>query len=74
MSDRHNIIPVTMALLLHVVIFGSMIVAFDYARPPLSVGVVTRTDTAAGEFDLLIYDEFPLPDKVESVRVFKLEE
>ncbi|MEJ2298619.1 MAG: hypothetical protein P8X94_09000 [Woeseiaceae bacterium] len=39
--DRHNIIPATMALLLHVVLLGSMIVAFDYARPtaftPLAV-------------------------------------
>ena len=31
--DSHNIIPVSMALLLHVIILGSMIVAFDYARP-----------------------------------------
>ena len=41
MRDSNNISPVTMALLLHVVIFGSMIVAFDYARPtpltPLTV-------------------------------------
>ena len=44
MSDRHNIIPVTMALLLHVVIFGSMIVAFDYARPqPLTPLTVKAT-------------------------------
>jgi len=39
--DSHNIIPVSMALLLHVLIFASMIVAFDYARPtpftPLAV-------------------------------------
>ena len=39
--DTNNIVPVSMALLLHVVIFGSMIVAFDYARPtpftPLAV-------------------------------------
>ena len=39
--DRHNIIPAVMALLLHVVILGSMVVAFDYARPmpftPLAV-------------------------------------
>jgi colicin import membrane protein len=39
--DTHNIIPVSLALLLHVIIFGSMIVAFDYARPtpftPLAV-------------------------------------
>ena len=31
--DSQNLIPVSMALLLHVIIFGSMIVAFDYARP-----------------------------------------
>ena len=41
MRDSNNIIPVGMALLLHVVILGSMIVAFDYARPtpftPLAV-------------------------------------
>lgn len=39
--DSKNIIPAAMALALHVVIFGSMIVAFDYARPtpftPLAV-------------------------------------
>lgn len=39
--DTHNIIPVSLALLLHVIIFGSMILAFDYARPtpftPLAV-------------------------------------
>lgn len=41
LRDTHNIIPVSMAFLLHVVILGSMIVAFDYARPtpftPLAV-------------------------------------
>ena len=41
MRDTYNIIPAGMALLLHIVIFGSMIVAFDYARPtpftPLAV-------------------------------------
>jgi colicin import membrane protein len=31
--DNNNLIPVSMALLLHVVIFASMIVAFDYSRP-----------------------------------------
>ena len=39
--DSQNLVPVSMALLLHVVIFTSMIVAFDYARPmpftPLAV-------------------------------------
>ena len=41
MRDSNNIIPVSLALLLHVIVFGSMIVAFDYARPtpftPLAV-------------------------------------
>ena len=39
--DTKNIIPVSMAVLLHAAIFTSMIVAFDYARPqpftPLAV-------------------------------------
>ena len=39
--DKQNLVPVSMAVLLHVIIFGSMIVAFDYARPmpftPLAV-------------------------------------
>ena len=37
----NNLIPVSMALLLHVVVFASMLVAFDYSRPvpftPLAV-------------------------------------
>ena len=39
--QNNNLIPVSMALLLHVVVFASMIVAFDYSRPvpftPLAV-------------------------------------
>ena len=39
--DSKNIVPVGMAVLLHIIIFGSMIVALDYARPmpftPLAV-------------------------------------
>ena len=31
--DTKNIIPVSMAVLLHAVLFTSMIIAFDYARP-----------------------------------------
>ena len=31
--DPKNVIPFSLALLLHVLIFGSMIVAFDYSRP-----------------------------------------
>jgi colicin import membrane protein len=32
-QDSNNFVPVTMAVVLHVVLFGSMLVAFDWARP-----------------------------------------
>ncbi|MDH3622150.1 MAG: cell envelope integrity protein TolA [Gammaproteobacteria bacterium] len=39
--DNRNFVPVFMAVVLHIIVFGSMIVAFDYARPtpftPLAV-------------------------------------
>ena len=42
--ETQNVIPISMAVLLHVIIFGSMIVAFDYARPaPLTPLVVKAT-------------------------------
>jgi len=58
--DSKNFIPVSMALLLHVIIFGSMIVAFDYARPtpftPLAVQATLVTE---------IPDSAPPPPVVE---------
>ena len=48
LRDSRNIIPVSMAVLLHVVIFGSMIMAYDYARPkpftPLAVQATLVTE------------------------------
>jgi len=48
MRASKNIIPVSMAVLLHVIILGSMIVAFDYARPtpftPLAVQATLLTE------------------------------
>jgi len=48
MRDSHNIVPVTLAVILHVVIFTSMIVAFDFARPqpitPLAVRATLVTE------------------------------
>ena len=42
--DSKNIIPVSLAVLLHAVLFTSMIVAFDYARPmPFTPLVVQAT-------------------------------
>ena len=48
MRDSKNIIPVSMAVLLHAVIFGSMIAAYEYARPtpftPLAVQATLVTE------------------------------
>lgn len=41
---------------------------FDFARPPLSAGVVTDVDLAAGSFDVQVDREFPLPASAASVR------
>ncbi len=40
--DAKNIVPVTMALLLHVVLLASMVVAFDFARPAPNVRLVIQ--------------------------------
>ena len=81
MRDSNNIIPVTMALLLHVVIFGSMIVAFDYARPtpltPLTVQakLVTEIPERAPpppepepEPEPIVEEPEPEPDNSEELR------
>jgi len=49
--DTHNVIPVTLALLLHVLLFGSLIVVLDFgdrARPavPLAIKGTLVTDNA----------------------------
>ncbi len=45
MRDSYNIIPFSMALLVHVVIFGSMFVAFDWSRnvQPVTPMMITAT-------------------------------
>jgi len=58
--DSKNIIPVSMAVLLHAAIFASMIVAFDYTRPtpftPMAVQATLVTE---------IPDKAPPPPVVE---------
>jgi len=59
--DSHNVIPVTLALLLHVLVFGSLIVVLDFgdrARPavPLAIKGTLVTDNAV-----------IIPPKVEEV-------
>jgi len=61
LSDNHNVIPVTLALLLHVIVFGSLFVVLDFsdrARPamPLAITGTLVTDNAV-----------VIPPKVEEV-------
>jgi len=46
--DDHNVIPISMAVLLHVVLFGSMLVAFEYSRTmpitPLAIRATLVTE------------------------------
>ncbi len=79
--DSNNLVPVSMALLLHVAIFGSMIIAFDYARPtPFTPLAVTATlvqdipDTpppppvVEPEPEPVIEEPEPEPDNSEELR------
>ena len=59
--DTHNVIPVTLALLLHVMVFGSLVVVLDFgvrARPamPLAIKGTLVTDNA-----------IVIPPKVEEI-------
>ena len=59
--DTHNVIPVTLALLLHVMVFGSLLVVLDFgdrARPamPLAIKGTLVTDNA-----------IVIPPKVEEI-------
>lgn len=40
--DAKNIVPITMAVLLHVVLLTSMVVAFDHARPAPSISLAIK--------------------------------
>jgi colicin import membrane protein len=79
--DSNNIIPVSLALLLHVVIFGSMIIAFDYARPtpftPLAIKATLVQDVpetpppapvVEPEPEPVIEEPEPEPDNSEELR------
>jgi colicin import membrane protein len=66
--DSKNIVPVSMALLLHVVIFSSMIVAFDYARPtpftPLAVQATLVPEMPEQESPPPVVEPEPEPEPV----------
>ena len=82
-----NFIPVSMALLLHVILFGSMIIAFDYARPtpftPLVVQATLVTEipdrappppVAEPEPEPVIEEPEPEPDNSAELRRLAEEE
>ena len=89
MRDSYNIIPVTMALLLHVVVFGAMLVAFDWSRnvqpiTPMAITATLVTESAVvippppverePEPEPVVVEPEPdLPDPAEQERI-RLEE
>jgi len=88
-AESKNFIPVSMAVLLHVIVFGSMIVAFDYARPtpftPLAVQATLVTEIPEQsppppvvepepEPEPVIEEPEPEPDNSEELRRLAEEE
>ena len=71
--DAKNIVPVTMALLLHVVLLASMVAAFDFARPAPDVRLVIQASlvTDIPEFTpppVTKPEPKPEPDNSEELR------
>jgi len=78
LSDNHNVIPVTLALLLHVIVFGSLVVVLDFsdrARPamPLALTGTLVTDNAVvispKVEDVVPPEPDPVPDTSEQDRL-----
>ncbi len=71
--DAKNIVPVTMALLLHVVLLASMVAAFDIARPAPNVRLVIQASlvTEMPKFTpppVIEPEPEPEPDNSEELR------
>ncbi|MCH8944471.1 MAG: cell envelope integrity protein TolA [Proteobacteria bacterium] len=78
--DAKNIVPITMAVLLHVVLLTSMVVAFDHARPApnISLAITATLVTEVPEFkpppvtepepEPEIIEPLPEPDNSEELR------
>ena len=71
--DAKNIVPVTMALLLHVVLLASMVVAFDFARPAPNVRLAIQASlvTEIPDFTpppVIEPEPEPEPDNSEDLR------
>ncbi len=66
--DSHNVIPFTLALLLHVLLFGSLIFALDFGDRPQIAMPLAITATLVSEDEVVeqpkVVEELP-PPKVE---------
>lgn len=68
--DAHNVIPISMAMLLHVVLFGSMLVVFDISRTmpitPLAIQatLVTEIPEAAPPPKVALPEPEPEPEPI----------
>ena len=68
--DAHNVIPISMAMLLHVMLFGSMLVVFDISRTmpitPLAIQatLVTEIPEAAPPPKVVLPEPGPEPEPI----------
>jgi len=73
--DSHNVIPVTLALLLHVLVFGSLIFAIDFRDRPQVAMPMALTATLVTEDVVVVPPKVeeklppPIPDTSEQDRV-----
>jgi len=72
-EDKHNVVPVTLAVLLHVIVFASLIVAFDFGRRntiavPLAIKGTLVTDNAV-VIPPKVVEPPPKPDTSEQERL-----
>jgi colicin import membrane protein len=65
-ASPNNFVPISLAVILHVLLFGSMLVAFDWARPtPFTPMVIQATlVTEIPEYTPPVIEEEPEPEPV----------
>jgi len=73
--DSHNVVPVTLALLLHVLVFGSLLFAIDFRDRPQVAMPMALTATLVTEEALVVPPKVeeklppPKPDTSEQDRI-----
>ena len=68
--DRYNIVPVTLAVILHVILFGSLLVAFDWTSaeqrvPPLAIKATLIVDELPAVVEIPDAEPTPPPPQPE---------